>query len=334
MAEELDQPQSQLAPMGSVFHYTDTAGLLGILSSETLFATDYRYLNDVAETGVIRDLIMPILESEIAEITPKLIDRGWLDEGFYTELGTAGHRMQAESMYRALVRATDNVSPIFVVSFCRHDKGTPEFEHGLLSQWRGYAATGGFAIEFDEEKLNSLLQAEADECAYVTLKSDDVRYTNYNNLFDPSVYKGVAGEMIRDLFTDRGIDTSEVTGRKNIDEVVQRYIATAPYLKHSGFHEEREYRIIAPCIRPGKLPEGETRPAKSIKFRARGDLIIPYIEMFETSSQPFPVKSIIIGPHPDQEKQAEAVRMALESEYIDATVRLSAIPYRRQQSLT
>jgi hypothetical protein len=56
--------------MGSIFHYTDTAGLLGILSSETLFATDYRYLNDVAEAGVIRDLIMPILETEIAGITP------------------------------------------------------------------------------------------------------------------------------------------------------------------------------------------------------------------------------------------------------------------------
>jgi hypothetical protein len=62
--------------MCSIFHYTDTAGLLGILSSETLFATDYRYLNDVAEAGVIRDLIMPILESEIAEITPKLIEKG------------------------------------------------------------------------------------------------------------------------------------------------------------------------------------------------------------------------------------------------------------------
>ncbi len=35
--------------MSSVFHYTDSAGLLGILSSKSLFATDYRYLNDVSE---------------------------------------------------------------------------------------------------------------------------------------------------------------------------------------------------------------------------------------------------------------------------------------------
>jgi hypothetical protein len=55
--------------MPSVFHYTDSAGLLGILSSDSLFATDYRYLNDVTEAGVIRDLIMPVFEVEIAEIT-------------------------------------------------------------------------------------------------------------------------------------------------------------------------------------------------------------------------------------------------------------------------
>jgi hypothetical protein len=55
--------------MPSVFYYTDSAGLLGILSSDSLFATDYRYLNDVTEAGVIRDLIMPVFEVEIAEIT-------------------------------------------------------------------------------------------------------------------------------------------------------------------------------------------------------------------------------------------------------------------------
>ena len=315
--------------MASVFHYTDAAGLLGILSSESLFATDYRYLNDAAEAGIIRDLIMPILESEIAEITPKLIERKWLDKDFYTEYGELGHRMQAESMYRAVVRATDNVTPVFVLSFCRHDEGSPTFQHGLLSQWRGYAATGGFAIEFDEDQLDALLKTEVEQYAYVALKSDEVRYDNYNALIDPKVNKSVAGQMISDIFADRRIDTSEITGHKDIDKVVHTFTTTAPFLKHWGFHEEREYRIIAPCIRSTKIPEGETRPAKRIQFRARNDLIVPYIELFETARQSFPIKSIIVGPHPYQEKQAEAVRMALESEQLDANVRLSAIPYRK-----
>jgi hypothetical protein len=45
--------------MASVFHYTDGAGLLGILSSKSLFATDYRYLNDVSEGSMIRQLLLP-----------------------------------------------------------------------------------------------------------------------------------------------------------------------------------------------------------------------------------------------------------------------------------
>src|SRR5262245_36853701 len=109
--------------MSSIFHYTSTAGLLGILSSETLFATDYRFLNDASEGGVIRDLVLPILETEIAEITPKLIEKNWLKQEFYNIYGHSGHRLQAEQMYTSLVRATNNVSPYFVVSFCKHVRG-------------------------------------------------------------------------------------------------------------------------------------------------------------------------------------------------------------------
>ena len=36
-------------------------------------------------------------------------------------------------------------------------------------------------------------------------KSDDVRYNNYNNLFDAKMYQGVAGEMIRKMFEPRDI---------------------------------------------------------------------------------------------------------------------------------
>ena len=44
-----------------VYHYTDRPGLEGILSTQTLFATHYRYLNDTSEiqhiqTALIRNL--------------------------------------------------------------------------------------------------------------------------------------------------------------------------------------------------------------------------------------------------------------------------------------
>ena len=114
----------------------------------------------------------------------------------------------------------------------------------------------------------------------------------------------------------------------DIDAIMPNIIYTAPFLKHEGFSEEKEYRIIASCVRRTKMPEGETRRVKSIETRVRNNLIIPYIELFDTRCVGPAMKSIIVGPHSDQDTQAEAVRLALESEGLDVPVRLSAIPYR------
>lgn len=314
--------------MSSIFHYTDTPGLLGILSNETLFATDYRYLNDSTEAALIRELLLPMFEEEIAEITPKLIKRGYLKADFYSEHGVSGHRLQAEKLFSALTRATDRVSPFFVISFCRHDPKSDAYMHGLLSQWRGYSHNGGFAIEFDEQMLDAGLQEENAKHAYAGFKSEDVRYKEYETAFKTEAFRGIAGEMIRQVFEEAKIDVSEITGRKDVDQAVIDFASTAPFLKHRGFSEEREYRVVAVCIRREKVPDGETRDPKRIKFRARNGLLTPYIELFE-QIQDLPIKSVIVGPHPHQEKQAEAARMALEAEYFEnVEVRLSSIPFR------
>jgi hypothetical protein len=134
--------------------YTDTAGLLGILASRCLFATDYRYLNDATEGSLIKDLIVPILESEITELIPKLVAKR-LIKGFYEFHGASGHRSLAEGFYRSLVGVVNKVSPLFILSFCRHEQGSQQFQHGLLSQWRAYGGSGGFALEFDEKRTIS-----------------------------------------------------------------------------------------------------------------------------------------------------------------------------------
>jgi hypothetical protein len=174
-----------------------------------------------------------------------------------------------------------------------------------------------------------LLRLELAKYAIVGWKSDVVRYSNFEDAFDREVYKGVAGEMIRIIFQNFGVDVSEITGTKNIDEVILKFLQVAPFLKNWGFHEEREYRIIVPCISANKIPLSEKRAPKEIRFRSRRSLIVPYIELFEALKEPLPIKSAIVGPHPAQDKQAEALRMVLERRKIDASIRLSSIPYRR-----
>ena len=314
--------------MSSIFHYTDAAGLLGIPSSKSLFATHYKYLNDLTEAAVIRELIMPILDSEAAEIFPQLVGKGWLNKGYYEQYGIGVHRLEAEKLYGSFVRAIDNVSPFFVTSLCRHDKETQAYEHGLLSQWRAYANTVGFAIEFDEQQLDSLLSLETASHAYAGFKSADVHYDKYEEKFEPRLYEGLAGEMIWQVFEHDGVDISSVTGRFDIDALVIKFAQAAPFFKHQSFSEEREYRIAAVCLRAGKVPDGEKRPAKQINFRVKDGLIIPYIQLFSGLDKPLPVTSVIIGPHPYQDKQEEALKILLETLKVDFNIRLSGIPYR------
>jgi hypothetical protein len=313
--------------VSSIFHYTDARGLIGIIGSGAIYATHYRYLNDSTEGGEIRKLLLPILEAETAKITARLVEEKLLSAGFYKEHGEQGHRLQAEGMYQALVRVGENVSPVFVASFCKHDEGTEIFENGLLSQWRGYASGGGFAIEFDEDGIDVLAKRESEKYAVVGFKTEDVLYDQFERAFNAKDYEGVAGSMIADIF--EALDISHIADRIDIDQVMTRFLTVAPFLKNAGFREEREYRLMTSGIRPKHIPDGEKRMPKEIKYRERAGLIVPFIELFSTLGGKLPIKSIIVGPHAHQQLQEESTKMLAESKYQDVKVRRSRIPFRQ-----
>ena len=50
-----------------VYHYTSAQGLQGILSSQTLFATHYDYLNDGSELRLLREALPGGLEQTVKE---------------------------------------------------------------------------------------------------------------------------------------------------------------------------------------------------------------------------------------------------------------------------
>ena len=169
------------------------------------------------------------------------------------------------------------------------------------------------------------MRAEHERYCYTAFKSGDVKYEKYKEAFDPKKFDGIAGEMIWHVFEAQGIDVSEVTGKK----ISIRQFWNSPkllhFLKHAGFEEELEYRMVGICVRKSKIPKEEKRPPKPIKFRQRNNLIVPYIELFADATS-LPIKSIIVGPCFDQKMQAEALHMVLEKEDLKVDVRLSEIP--------
>lgn len=324
--------------MASIFHYTDATGAVGILTSRSFFASDIRYLNDSSEGALIDSLMSPMFQSEIAATTRDLIEAKLLSEKYYEEMGSNADKLQVEALFRSIRRTINNISPSFVLSFCRHEDGSEHFSHGLLSQWRGYADSGGFALEFDEDGLDALLKEEVERFFFGPVSTRDVLYKNYEELFTPGDYEGLARAMIGQIFLDPKImlqydlkrreNFKAIFGNKDIDAAISSYLSTAPFLKDSGFHEEAEYRIAVACVRERHIPADTKKTAKPVEFRTRGNLVLPYVRLFNKSKNGLPLKAVIVEPHPHQDLQRDAIERLLENGGYSATVRSSGIPFR------
>lgn len=115
-------------------HYTDHAGLFGIIESRTFWATNIRYLNDESEIRYSRDLL------------------GALAERLRPEFG--GDWAAGVVCDAVAALASSGTSPdTFVTSLC--DDGDN------LGQWRGYSAQGsGYAIGLNREHLWRVANAQ------------------------------------------------------------------------------------------------------------------------------------------------------------------------------
>lgn len=115
--QELGPPDTQLR----LFHYTDAAGLLGILSNDVLWASHIQYMNDSQEVEYGKEVI-----KEAIEIAKK---------------AHPSERLQTFFDDISIMMGFDDLREVFVACFCE--------DGNLLSQWRAYAQHGaGFSIGF------------------------------------------------------------------------------------------------------------------------------------------------------------------------------------------
>ena len=104
------------------YHYTDATGLIGILTSHRLWATDTRFLNDPSEGRFLPEKLLALMAGKVGGLS-------------------ARERDVIDAIRRNLASPRDT-SSTFSVSFCA--------DGDLLSQWRGYGSFGtGYAIGLD-----------------------------------------------------------------------------------------------------------------------------------------------------------------------------------------
>jgi hypothetical protein len=124
----------------------------------------------------------------------------------------------------------------FICSFCSHANDHPdEQKNGLLSQWRGY---GCYALVFDTRKLDELLALECRAHFWANLNIERVVYWDGLETLE---------KVFPDLLKSSTTYMSKfITGQSCADiDLFTPFYSAAPLLKHRGFSEEREVRIVA-----------------------------------------------------------------------------------------
>ncbi|WP_157174509.1 DUF2971 domain-containing protein [Thiocystis violascens] len=147
-------------------------------------------------------------------------------------------------------------------------------DENKLSQWRGYCPKdGGYCIEFELPDVSDELYA----CVY---KDTDKK------------------ELSEKLLREVADFYSESTHGKN-EQIRLRVWRTISTFKNEGFFEESEHRLLKACW----------TNSKDLKFRTKGNTIIPYVEY---EIKPEFINSIRIGPCANTNLAKDGLELLIE----------------------
>jgi hypothetical protein len=336
-----------------IFHYTTYGGLIGILTSQCLWATHYKFLNDSSEIILFKEKLKELLGPLILEEYKVQFSKFKHKPNLSVENLEQMARNDTEVFVSVMYRVTGD--DIYITSFCGNqnrrsdDKSAYINNNGILSQWRGYGSDGGFAIEFDVKELEAKIQQESKDYSYNSGHISDAIYSNNDKKFKQEVeetgllssIKEYVVEMIQSFV--RG-DTKEVV--PNAEKAYPAFVQCISRYKHHGFEEENEVRIaVLPTPyndfwREEMKNSGEElshEKEKLIKFVFKNNRNVPYIELFKQSDKllsienikqsdiTLPIKRIIVGPNKDQATRAASLKAILRN--TDIEVHPSDIPY-------
>jgi len=192
-------------------HYTSMAGLMGIVGTELLWATNIKFLNDEHEFQHALDLVKQLMESD------RVLQNRSDNPEFAKFVDQVKGKVKSLDDFRA--------DSVFTFSFSE--------ETDLLSQWRGYCpGNNGYCIKFDLQELFQAVKGKYENvylfpCVY---DYDDKRaqlVSLLNEYWQQYVATGTTqqrGEVIESLTT--------------------RIQLLASHFKHPSFKEEKEHRIV------------------------------------------------------------------------------------------
>lgn len=272
-----------------LFHYTTLEGLKGIVKNRSLWFTHTSSLNDPSELEYGKDLIVDILMKEKINKHEKIID------DFLQSL-IDNMNMFSKVMYET-----------YIACFCE--------SNNLLSQWRGYAASGGgynLGFEFTSDTKFYHTKDESSDDSYVILRK--IQYLLKDQIEKVENYISsllcYANDAIVYLNKHGGVQSHwpQMAAMESSNPFFDLMFS----FKNPVFKEEKEWRLIKSRFKERK-PE-------QIKFRENAKGVIPYLEtfMFEDIEGQlfFPLRSIKLGPTHDTLSTKSALDLFIRKESV------------------
>ncbi len=315
-----------------LYHYTTWSGVLGIIKSQSLWATHHKFLNDCSELALFREKLAHLLIPHITTTYERLmVEDPKIKEKIIALYGCAEKAANYEAhffingMYEAIGEE------IYILSFCGHNTDPYINENGLLSQWRGYGIDGGVLLVFDTKEIEQFLKKEFSIFQYNIGHLSDVIYSDNDEQFKTELKEEISNifKDWQNIFSIEQAINNSVRPKPNCYE---SFVKCMSRFKHVGFKEENEVRLAAlPTILNEKELQNEIegnvqfKSEKEIKYRESNGLIVPYVDLLASTDIELPIEKIIIGPHKEKQLRASTLKTMLNKKKIE--ISCSDIPY-------
>jgi hypothetical protein len=278
-----------------IYHYTNDAGMRGILESGHIWLTDIFNLNDPSELSHGVALAADILNRKAVNGPPESKEFARLFTDFLGGMQESAH--------------------YFVSSF--------SVDGDDLGQWRAYADNGrGYALGFDAKMLEGLF-IKSNTC---DLNNRSTFHVTYDDDQLVSIYSNVIDSMFELISLPQG---------KNLDSAIIReylkrlsislslaVLQAALHFKHKAYEQESEFRFLQLFQRELPVPD--------LKFRHRSNELVQYREF--AWREPGMLKRIVVGPAADRNKASRFAKdclVAFHTGHANAVeISHSDIPYR------
>lgn len=292
----------------ALFHYTSAAGLIGIFESRSLWGTAHYCTNDESEMSAVSEEIKEVLKNwgeEFFRVNPQMKEI-WIQRDVDTAYFT-------DEFSNIMSDYTKKFVITYITCFC--SAHTVEvFQHGLLSQWRGYGTDGGYAIQFNKKRLIESVKAWNKQ-KKLNYRLSQVSYQLENSfkcqfLKDKPNFIEEFKVLIPSILKNKGLTSSD---RYRLVNIIDSLIDYRSFTKNNHFEEEREWRLRL------AQPAAKGWPFEPAKRYSRNGLIVSYIST--PSKQPDDksvngtnqvdlldcIDRIIVGPGPRMPDRVKGV---------------------------